>query len=171
MIYIIDIREEHEVLKERIIINNNINNIILFSIPSRHIKWNKEAIEYLSQENKENKVYIVCRSSRRSNKVKNDYFSDNDNIISIEGGLNNIEKISPNIKVQKENKNIFQTYGIQQYMQLLFAILLSITLLLITFKVPILYITIWLVSLILFIIYQLYTKSCLLSQIINSIKN
>lgn len=186
MYYIIDIREEHEIYEERIISKNTSPessvsptspaSVIIFYIPMKFIKWNVESINYLS---KTNKVYILCRSSNRSDKVKQTYFPENENIESIKGGINALKTTdvtSPShsnntfqldIEVVKEKRNILQTYGIQQYMQMLFAILLSITLIMIVFNIPKLYISIWISAIILFIIYQIVTKSCLLSTVLN----
>lgn len=170
-LYIIDIREEHEILEERIITTEKSSTVIC-CIPMKFIRWNISFINHLTNNGI---VYIICRSSNRSNTIKNKYFKDNQKVISIQGGL---EELKQNDKLQKTleikvqtniDLNIFQKFGIQQYMQILFSILLSITLLLLILRVKPIYIICWLVFIILFIIYQLVTKSCILSQIINKI--
>ena len=76
MIYIIDLREENELGKSRIISRNN--NVTVISIPSRHIFANKEFIINLSNQGK---VYLLCRSGNRSLQIKNKYFKNNKNIL------------------------------------------------------------------------------------------
>lgn len=176
-IYIIDIREEHEILEERIISTSTTTSTIVSCIPMKFIKWNQSLINHLTNNNKDTIIYIICRSSNRSNTIKNKYFKENSNVISIEGGVQGLkqnQELQQQLEVQVQintDKNIFQTFSIQQYMQMLFAILLSITLILLVLQVKPMYIIYWLMSIILFIIYQLVTKSCILSQIINKISN
>ena len=85
MIYFIDLREEQELTQSRIIPKND--EITVLSIPSRYIFANKEYIEKIS---KDSSVYLLCRSGNRSSQIKNKYFSNNNNVISIDGGIKSL---------------------------------------------------------------------------------
>ncbi len=156
-IIVIDIRDEHE-LNEKYLDTTNLD-IKLINIPSRNIKFNKDYIVNLSESNK---VYIVCKSGNRSSKIKELYFKNNKNIISLEGGIENINKLDTDIEIKKgDNK-----YGMNQYMQIIFMCILLFITLLIYLNVDKKIILSILILIIFFIYYQIYTKSCILSKIV-----
>lgn len=150
MKYIIDIREEHELLEKKYISKNN--NLIIIAIPSRIIFANTQFLENLS---KNNQILISCKTGRRANLIKNKYFSNNKNIITI----NNINNFLNDIIIIKNNK-----LSLMQYMQIIFSIIILITIILSYNNYK--YIIIYLIIIFLFIIIQVITKSCLLSKII-----
>ena len=154
---IIDIRDEHE-LREKYIESKN-QDILILNIPSRNIKFNKEFIVTLSEKNK---VYIVCRSGNRSGKVKELYFKDNSNVISVEGGLENLKKIFPDIEIKSGDNS----FGMNQHMQTIFLTILLLICILVSFDFNKKFILFVLLSIIFFIYYQISTKSCILGKII-----
>ena len=156
---IIDIRDESELLEKKL--SSTDKDIIIFNIPMRNIFFNKETIKKLSENNK---VYILCRSGNRSQKVKDLYFKKNKNIISIARGINNLNE-------NKEFKNIIINsgnggFGIQQYMQLIFVIILFIIILLLYANIGNNYIIYFSIFVLIFILYQLVSKSCIISKIV-----
>ncbi len=155
---IIDIREEHELKDKRIEENKD---YLIYHIPQRFIVFNKDIINILSENNK---IYIMCRSGKRAENIKNKYFSNNTNIEVLEGGIENINNKFNNIKI-KENKSLFN-FGPQQYMQLMFVFILFIILFLIIFKVKFIYIYVLILLFIFMILYQVFTKSCYLTKFI-----
>ena len=157
MIYIIDLREENELGKSRIISRNN--NVTVISIPSRHIFANKEFITNLSNQGK---VYLLCRSGNRSLQLKNKYFKNNENITSIDNGLKALEQFGDNIEIIKGSSGL----GMQQYMQIVFAFIIIGTIIAIFMNVKKIYVLIALTLFLLFILYQIFSSSCILSKII-----
>jgi len=157
MIYIIDLREENELGKSRIISRNN--NVTVISIPSRHIFANKEFITNLSNQGK---VYLLCRSGNRSLQIKNKYFKNNENITSIDNGLKALEQFGDNIEIIKGSSGL----GMQQYMQIVFAFIIIGTIIAIFMNVKKIYVLIALTLFLLFILYQIFSSSCILSKII-----
>lgn len=97
MKYIIDIREEYELLENRYISNNS--NLIIIAIPSRIIFANVEFINKLSINNQ---IFILCRTGKRAKLIKNKYFSNNKNIITIDNINNFLDQI-----IIKKNNNKF----------------------------------------------------------------
>jgi hypothetical protein len=85
---IIDIRTAEEVYAKRAISYSD--NTILIFIPVSHIKFNQKMIKRLSQNNK---IYILCKKAKRSSIVKKTFFSTDNNIISIKGGINQLGKM------------------------------------------------------------------------------
>jgi len=85
-ILIIDIREEFELLGKQM--HSFDPSIFVLNIPMRSIFANIDWINELSQSHN---MYIICRSGERAVRVKNKYFKDNKNIISLEGGVNKLE--------------------------------------------------------------------------------
>ena len=85
---IIDIRSEEEILEKRLISYSD--DTILMFIPVSHIKFNKEMIRVLS---KTNTIYIICKKAKRSTYIKKTFFLNDHNIISINGGINQLEKM------------------------------------------------------------------------------
>jgi len=157
MIYIIDLREENELGKSRIKSRNN--NVTVISIPSRHIFANKEFITNLSNQGK---VYLLCRSGNRSLQIKNKYFKNNENITSIDNGLKALEQFGDNIEIIKGSSGL----GMQQYMQIVFAFIIIGTIIAIFMNVKKIYVLIALTLFLLFILYQIFSSSCILSKII-----
>lgn len=107
----------------------------------------------------------MCKSGNRSSKVKEMYFAENPGVISLRGGINEIE--GGNILDDKIIV-IHGTGGLgsQQYIQLAFLIFLVIVLGLFYFNVNKNYIIALLAIFILFIGYQILTKGCLISSLI-----
>jgi hypothetical protein len=88
-IIIIDIRTSEEIYAKRAISYSD--NTILIFIPVSHIKFNQKMIRQISQKNK---IYILCKKSIRSSMVKKTFFPTDRNIISIDGGINQLEKMN-----------------------------------------------------------------------------
>ena len=163
--FIIDIREEFELKKLQIIPNQK--DIIIINIPSRHIQFNTEFINYLS---KQNQIFIICRSGSRSNKAKKDFFNNNNNIIALDFGVKDEQKINNfgKIKLLHKSNSFIKSQGITQYMQLMFLSIITIHLVALLAKININYIMIFDMFLILFILSQVLTQSCVLTKILNS---
>jgi hypothetical protein len=130
---IIDIRTSEEILEKRLLSYSD--DTILMFIPVSHIGFNKSTIQALS---KTNLVYIICKKAKRSTYVKQKYFSNDKNIISIDGGINKLEtmhllmrKLKVIVyKIKKQHKSIdyksirYKTYG--YYLLLIMIIFLYI---------------------------------------------
>ena len=102
---IIDIREEGELLDNIVVSSEK----IIINIPMRNIQFNIDAINKLSENYT---IYLLCRSSNRSDKIKKLFFEENPKIISIKGGLKNLPE---NVElIQGKNGKSFQ-----QIMQLM----------------------------------------------------
>jgi hypothetical protein len=75
-------------------------------------------------------VVILCRSGNRAQNVKNEYFLNNTNIIVLDGGINGMDQKMPdNLKIVRG----LGGFGQQQYLQLMFAVILTLVLLLTLF--------------------------------------
>lgn len=153
MKYLIDIRDEHELLDVRFVSNNI--ELFIVNIPGRVIFANKEWIEKKSEESQ---IFILCRTGNRSSKIKNKYFKNNNNISSI--GLDSLKEFDI---ITIKGKGGF---GIQQYIQLIFSIIILGIIISIYLNVPKLYLLIGLLVFLIFIIYQVFSKSCLMSKVI-----
>lgn len=156
---IIDIREESELLEKNL--STEDKNILIFNIPMRHIIFNKDTIKKLSENNK---VYVMCKSGNRSQKVKDLYFKKNKNIISLDGGINNIKENKEFDKIRINSGN--GGNGLLQYMQLVFVIIMSIMIVLLYARIDPKYIMYFSIFVLIFILYQLLSKSCIMSKII-----
>lgn len=155
-IILIDIRNDSECMEKYLLSNNKL--ISIYNIPMNHIAFNKKWIIELSHDAY---VYIICKSGNRSDKVKNIYFKDVQNIISLEGGISNI-KIFEGIAIIVDRGG----WGKMQYVQFSFlAILLTIFVLIYQYysRVDMLII---LSLIIFFIIYQLLSKTCYIEKVI-----
>jgi rhodanese-related sulfurtransferase len=157
----IDIRDEHEVAETQIIApttstSTDNNDILVMNIPSRNIFANVEWMERITQ--KGIKITLICRSASRSKKVKDLYFSNNDNITSLDNGIAN-----PNIKLKKINTKTNFGLGLQQILQIVFTTIL-LFILIISFYTQINVVRYTLVVIIIFILYQVITKSCLIGK-------
>lgn len=162
----IDIRDEHEVAENQIIAptstststntNTGNNDIIVMNIPSRNIFANVEWIEEITKKGV--KITLICRSASRSKKVKDLYFSNNDNIISLDNGIAN-----PNIELKSINTKSNFGLGLQQILQIVFTTIL-LFILMISFYTKIEFIRYILAVIIIFILYQVISKSCLIGK-------
>lgn len=147
---IIDIREEHELKDQKM----KSDEISIINIPMRNIQFN---IDYINNLSKKDKVYLVCKSSYRSKLIKNKYFSNNDNI-----HFDKIDNID-NIEIIKGKNKL--KLGMQQYMQIMFLIILIAGTFINLFFGKF-YFFIFNTLIILMIVYQLSTKSCVLGKIL-----
>jgi rhodanese-related sulfurtransferase len=157
---LIDIREEFELLEKHLKSNNE--NLLIFNIPMRSIFANKDVINELSQTNE---IYIMCRTGCRSNKVKKLYFEENNNVISLDGGINGITE-NPEWKDKVQLVLGKGGFGVQQYIQITFVLILFVLLILIHMDVKKLHMEIIIASIILFLTYQILSKGCLISSMI-----
>jgi rhodanese-related sulfurtransferase len=151
----IDIRDEHEVAENQIISPNN-SDVLVMNIPSRNIFANVEWIDRITQKGV--KITLICRSGSRSKKVKDLYFSNNDNITSLDNGIAN-----PNIKLKPINTKSNLGLGLQQILQLVFTTIL-LFILIISFYTQIGVVRYTLAVIIMFILYQVISKSCLIGK-------
>jgi rhodanese-related sulfurtransferase len=149
----IDIRDEHELAESQIITPND--ETLVINIPSRNIFANVDWIKSL--ESKGVKVTLICRSANRSQMVKQLYFANDENIVSLEGGINN-----PNI----EMKQLSGSLGLQQILQLVFTVILT-CILLASFYMNIQRLRYVIIGIIFFIIYQVVSKSCLIGKYVS----
>jgi rhodanese-related sulfurtransferase len=147
----IDIRDEHELAESQIMSPND--ETLVINIPSRNIFANVEWIK--SVEKNGVKVTLICRTANRSQNVKKLYFSTNENIISLDGGISN-----PDITIKKLNSLGF---GIQQILQLVFVIILT-CILVASFYLQINKLRYTIMGVIIFILYQIVSKSCLIGK-------
>lgn len=150
----IDIRDEHELAESQIIAPNDDDTLVI-NIPSRNIFANVDWIK--SVQAKGIKVTLICRSANRSQMVKELYFANDENIASLEGGINN-----PTIKM----KHFSGSLGLQQILQLVFALILT-CILLASFYMNILHLRYVIIGIIFFIIYQVVSKSCLIGKYVS----
>jgi rhodanese-related sulfurtransferase len=156
----IDLREEFEVADVQIIPRTS--SILVINIPMRNIFANTHYIEQLASQSK--LVYLLCRSGVRSKSVKKLYFADNDNIVSYDGGWKQLEANEDNFTVIHK-ESVFNI-GPQQLMHLVFVFILLSILGLNYYRLDRYYINIYLVALIVFILYQFFSKSCMLSSML-----
>ena len=164
---VIDLREEHEQLENRLVSPNGTYEII--NIPSRHIFAN---VEWIRKQTEKRPVWLICASGRRSQAIKEQYFGRNDGIKSSEGGLKllggdgsvgkGLSVDSSHIKVQSGTGG----YGIQQIMQMMFALMLSVITIAIFFGLKREYLLLMCGVMLAGVIGQLVTKSCLLGKLV-----
>jgi rhodanese-related sulfurtransferase len=148
----IDIRDEHEVAENQIISPNN-SDVLVTNIPSRNIFAN---VEWMTQKGV--KITLICRSGSRSKKVKDLYFLNNNNITSLDNGIAN-----PKIKLKPNNTKSNLGLGLQQILQLVFTTIL-LFILIISFYTTIEVLRYVLTVIIMFILYQVISKSCLIGK-------
>jgi rhodanese-related sulfurtransferase len=148
----IDIRDEHELAESQIVSPND--EILVINIPSRNMFANVDWIK--SMEANGVKVTLICKSANRSQNVKKLYFSTNENIVSLDGGISN-----PGITIKKLNS--WGGFGIQQILQLVFVIILT-CILVASFYLQINKLRYAMVGVIFFILYQIVSKSCLIGK-------
>jgi hypothetical protein len=126
------------------------------NIPSRNIFANVEWMERITQKGV--KITLICRSASRSKKVKELYFADNENITSLDKGIAN-----PNIKLKTINTKTNLGLGLQQILQLVFTTIL-LFILISSFYTKIEFIRYTIAVIIIFILYQVISKSCLIGK-------
>lgn len=155
---IIDVREESE-LKEKHLETDSVE-LEIINIPMRHIQFN---IPYIKRLADNGKVYLMCKSGTRASKVKNKYFSNNDNVVTLEGGITKIKESEFKDDVKEINSGKKSNLGMQQYMQIMFMFIMLIGFVLIIYDQR--YAMLYVMIVIVMILYQLFTKSCVLGKI------
>ena len=155
---IIDVREESE-LKEKHLETDSVE-LEIINIPMRHIQFN---IPYIKRLADNGKVYLMCKSGTRANKVKNKYFSNNDNVVILEGGITKIKESEFKDDVKEISSGKKSNLGMQQYMQIMFMFIMLIGFVLIIYDQR--YAMLYVMIVIVMILYQLFTKSCVLGKI------
>lgn len=157
---LIDLREEFELLNLQL--TSTDPTLLIMNIPSRAIFSN---IDWINEVSNLTPIYVMCRSGVRSKKIKNKYFKNNDNVKSIDGG---IKKIEDSTLFKNRVKIIMGSggLGLQQYMQLVFICMLLFILLLLYSGINTKYIMLFILLMILFIGYQIYTQSCFIGAMI-----
>ena len=165
--FIIDIREEFEIT-ELYLTSTNPNTEIIY-IPMRLIFKNQEYIRRLAQVGK---VWLLCASSRRSDKVKMKYFADEPNILSSIGGIKFLceknNKINEDLHIPFDLVECVRgekSFGPTQYMQFAFVFMLIVISLLSVFLEKKWFLGLVGVMIIL-VLYQAVSKSCWLSAFI-----
>ena len=164
---VIDLREEHELLESRLISPYRTYEII--NIPSRHIFAN---VGWISKQTEKRPVWLICASGRRSQAIKEQYFGRNDGIKSSEGGLKLLggnRGGSGTVSVDQSRIEVqYGTggYGIQQIMQMMFALMLSVITIAIFFGLKREYLLVICGVMLAGVIGQLVTKSCLLGKLV-----
>ena len=161
---IIDLREEHELLEKKLV--NNGNRYEIVNIPSRHIFAN---VDWIKKQTEKRPVWLICASGRRSQAIKDQYFATNDGIKSSVGGLSFGFDKQVGESVDAEHISIQYGeggLGMQQYMQVAFAMMLLVPALLVYFKASRLTILAVIGALIVIVLSQTFTKSCLLGKIV-----
>jgi rhodanese-related sulfurtransferase len=150
----IDIREEHELLEKYIMAVND--KIYVVSIPMRILFAN---LQWINQQ--QVPIIIICRTGHRARQVKDQYFKDNTNITILEEGINSIKENSiDGIKIVYGKGG----YGQQQYLQIMFASILTIVLLLIVSNFQ--YTKYIIIGFISMILYQVLNEKCYLAKIL-----
>lgn len=160
---IIDLREEFELLESRM--ESSDPSVLIVNIPMRSIFANTSWISRISQTNT---VYLVCRSGVRSNKIKEKYFLNDSNVLSVDGGIKQLS-VNPEHVLNKYKINVAKFnggMGLQQYMQMAFVLMLFVILVLMYMDIDRMYMMITVGSFMIFIMYQLYSQSCLISGMI-----
>lgn len=162
-ILIIDIREEHEVMAERVGASGN-SDIQIVNIPMRHIAYN---VDWINKMSAKMPVHIICASGNRSGKIKDKYFASNQGIKSFDGGVNLLKSGKAG---QVDGLTVVPggqgKFGMNQYMQMMFAAILLV-IAGVVYMVPDNRVSLGVIATIVaFISYQLFSKSCLLSKLI-----
>lgn len=154
---ILDVREESE-LKEKHLETDSVE-LEIINIPMRHIQFN---IPYIKRLADNGKVYLMCKSGTRANKVKNKYFSNNDNVVTLDGGITKIKDSEFKDDVKEISSGKKSNLGMQQYMQIMFMFIMIIAFVLIIYDQR--YAMLYVMIVIVMILYQLFTKSCVLGK-------
>ena len=154
---IIDVREESE-LNEKSLETDSVE-LEIINIPMRHIQFN---LPYINRLAENGKVYLMCKSGTRANKVKNKYFSNNDNVVTLDGGITKIKDSEFKDDVKEISSGKKSNLGMQQYMQIMFMFIMLIAFVLIIYDQR--YAMLYVMIVIVMILYQLFTKSCVLGK-------
>lgn len=165
-ILIVDLREEHELLSARLTPADNRVNIV--NIPSRSIFSN---VDWLISQSARMPVWLICASGRRSRAIKERYFPQNDGIRSVSLGIQDIgvkENASfGEFPVERVVKQQGQGgLGIQQFMQYAFVGMLLLVVCVVWFVPNKFYVLAVIATIIVGILSQAVTKSCLMSKML-----
>jgi len=154
----IDLREEAEIQTMRVVSNRP--DVEVLCIPSRHIFAN---VGWIRARAKAFDICLLCRSGSRSSAVKAFYFADDDTIQSIEGGI--YREVDDFKLVIGDG-----SYGMAQYMQLMFAGILGVIFFLMYAKFNATDISVVVLLFISLILYQVFSRTCLLSRFIPMVR-
>lgn len=165
-IFIVDLREEHELLSSRL--TSTDDKVQIVNIPSRNIFAN---IDYLVAQSAKMPVWLFCASGRRSRAIKEHYFPQNDGIKSVRLGIKDIGvKENASFGEFPVERVVKQTgrggLGIQQFIQYVFVVMLLLIGCVIWFSSSKLYALAVVIVLALGILSQAVTKSCLMSRLL-----
>lgn len=117
----IDIRKSDEVYSNHLVATKQYE---AYNIPMNMIRFNEDMIR--SHLNYVDFIYIICRSSARSQFIKNKYFSKDKKIkVSKELQFNNLKKGCNNININNQRINVvvngsnsFNLYSMMRILQL-----------------------------------------------------
>lgn len=125
----IDIRKSDEVYFNRL---DKSSKYDIYYIPMYMIRFNVDMIKGLNYKN----IYIICYSGKRSQFIKDKYFSDNNNIFVSESlqfqnlsfGVNNSITLNDNytIDVNVVGSNSFNIYSIMRITQIILGTLIVV---------------------------------------------
>jgi len=165
-ILVVDLREEHELLSSRLFGRDS--KVAILNIPSRSIFAN---VDYLISHSAKMPVWLICASGRRSKAIKERYFPQNDGIKSVPIGIQDIgvkENASfgefPVERVVKQDGQ--GGLGIQQVMQYAFVAMLILIGCIVWFAPEKHYTLAVITLLVVGILSQAVTKSCLMSRLL-----
>lgn len=121
-ILLLDLREESELREDRLEATTSSDAIQILRIPSRVLFANVAEINRQLDTNRVSQLWLVCRTGRRSDRAKELYFAEDDRVESIAGGVDAaVARLPSHLTHIKSNTTRF---GMQQYMQLMFASIL-----------------------------------------------
>lgn len=164
---VIDLREEHELLDKLVVPMPNTEIMYeIVNIPSRHIFAN---VEWIAKQTEKRPVWLLCASGRRSQEIKDKYFATNDGIKSSNGGLSFGFGKSVGDSVNGDYITTVKGrggFGIQQIMQLAFACMLSVIVILVFFNVRRDVVLAVGGLMIAAVLGQVFTRSCLLGKVV-----
>lgn len=125
----IDIRKSDEVFSNRL---DKSAKYDIYHIPMYMIRFNVEMIKQLNYK----EIYIICHSGKRSQFIKNKYFTNNNNIFASESlqfqklsfGINTNITLNNNstIDVNVVGSNSFNIYSIMRITQIILGTLILI---------------------------------------------
>ena len=164
---VIDIREETELLDVHLESENPLIDII--NIPERNIFANVDYINKLSE--KYSLIYLICKTGERSDGVKKRYFSTSSAIRSYQGGWKDLELRKEKIKIDVIHNYSLLNMGPQQYMQFIIVLFLISMIGMNIWNISIIYINLCLALMAGFILFQVFTKSCLVTSVIPLSRN
>lgn len=127
---IVDIRRSDEVYQKRF---QHSNNLKIYHIPMNMIRFNRDMIvDHLQYVDK---IFIVCKSGKRSQFIKDKYFKDEDNIKvnnnlqfqNFEMGENNVLlSDTSSLKVNIIGTNKFNMYNMMRIIQTVLGLMILI---------------------------------------------